>query len=187
MLTNECQILFTVLTSLALSIGYLFQLHLTTSFTTDSITLGANLLIAADVFYISTIMVFKISLALFFIRFTTAAWQRYLVVSVVSVTTLYSVAYLMVAIFPCGYSKNPWEMFERKTEGKCLPEQTALALTYVHAILTSSTDWMFALLPLVMLHNLMLSMQAKATIWMILALGAAYVSLLSLTLLHPCL
>jgi hypothetical protein len=109
--------------------------------------------------YILTTIIFKLSLAVFFLRIVNQRWQRQVIIGSVTVYTLFGTAWLCVALFQCG---NPGDFGKNELEGKCLPFQTVLRpLNYTHGVFNAVTDWIFAIsklrITLNHLHNRLLT------------------------------
>ena len=113
--------------------------------------LTLKLLLVAEDFYILAMMVLKISLALFFLRFLIELWQKRTVYIIIIITTVYSIAYVLYATFQCGVPHG-LSFWERRLLGKCAGSASILGLGYTHGILTALTDVIFLVLmvPVVM-------------------------------------
>lgn len=61
-------------------------------------------LVTAEVFYVLTMLVLKISLALFFLRIMVKRWQQKVVYVAITFSTLMSIGYFFFACFQCGVS-----------------------------------------------------------------------------------
>jgi hypothetical protein len=93
--------------------------------------------------YILTTIIFKLSLAIFFLRVVNQRWQRQVIIGSVTLYTLFGTAWLFVAIFQCG---SPADYGKNEALGKCLPFRTVLRpLNYTHGVLNAVTDWIFAI------------------------------------------
>ena len=119
--------------------------------------------------YILTTIIFKLSLAIFFLRVVNQKWQRQVILGSVIIYTLFGVSWLFVAVFQCG---SPALYVQNEEAGKCLPFETVLRpLNYIHGILNAVTDWIFAIIPIFVVRSAQMPKQAKITVCTILALG----------------
>ncbi|KAI4849356.1 hypothetical protein E4T44_03400 [Aureobasidium sp. EXF-8845] len=119
--------------------------------------------------YILTTIIFKLSLAVFFLRIVNQRWQRQVIIGSVSLYTLFGTAWLFVAIFQCG---NPGDYGKNEAAGKCLPFQTVLRpLNYTHGVFNAVTDWIFAIIPIFVVRSAQMHKQQKITVCTILGLG----------------
>jgi len=134
--------------------------------------LAVEWLLAAEVFYILTMLAFKISLGLFFLRITHKKWQRYVIYVAVTISTVFSIAYLFFAIFQCGVPKSGLVFVARKKAKACVGIDAILGMGYAHAAVVSATDWAFAILPILLLRKADLDIQEKVTVGFILVLGS---------------
>lgn len=93
--------------------------------------------------YILTTVIFKLSLAVFFLRIVNRKWQRRVIIGSVTIYTCFGVAWLFIAVFQCG---SPTAYYQNEVAGKCLPFKTVLRpLNYIHGVLNALTDWIFAI------------------------------------------
>jgi len=120
--------------------------------------------------YIVTLCILKISLGIFFNRIIVTPWQRYIIYGIVALSTLQSLANFFFIIFRCGSS--PGHYLIMQLEGKCAPRWLNLLFLYMHAAVTTITDWIFATLPVCILWNSKMDIRSKLSVGFILALGA---------------
>ncbi|KAF2396227.1 hypothetical protein EJ06DRAFT_484040 [Trichodelitschia bisporula] len=138
----------------------------------SDIDTAINYLITAEVFYIVTMVTLKISLSIFFLRIMVKPWQRNTVYGAVACSTLFGLAYCLFAIFQCGYPKNAMVFFIRKLNDKCISTAQNLGMGYTHALITTLTDLIFAILPVAMLKSSNMTSREKWTVGLILIMGA---------------
>ncbi|KAI4734645.1 hypothetical protein E4T50_14833 [Aureobasidium sp. EXF-12298] len=128
-----------------------------------------SLVVWMFVLYILTSIVFKLSLAVFFLRIVNQRWQRQVIIGSVTLYTLFGTAFLLIAIFQCG---NPRDYGINELKGKCLPFQTVLRpLNYTHGVFSAVTDWIFAIIPIFVVRSAQMHKQQKLTVCAILGLG----------------
>lgn len=121
--------------------------------------------------YILTTVVFKISLAIFFLRVVNERWQRQVIWATVSIYTLVGIVWFFVAIFECG---NPLQFAEKAALGQCLSWKRVLEpFNYFHGTLNAVTDWIFAIIPIFVVRGAQMTREARLSVIAILALGAA--------------
>jgi hypothetical protein len=129
-------------------------------------------LLVTEYFYILTMLVLKISLAIFFLRIIAKPWQRNLVYAAVTLSTLFNIGYFFFAVFQCGIPKGAFVFFIKKVSGKCINKAEILGVSYAHGAVTTFTDLIFAFLPVFMLHDTNMNRREKWTVGLILVLGA---------------
>jgi hypothetical protein len=131
-------------------------------------------LLTAESFYILTMLVLKISLALFFLRIMVKPWQQKVVYIAITISTIVSIGYFFFAVFQCGYtSGSAWVFFIRKLSNQCITPTQIIAVSYTHAGVTTFTDIVFAALPLFMLRGSKMATRERWIVSFILVLGAA--------------
>lgn len=138
------------------------------STTTDT---RRQFLIPEFAFYICTTIIFKLSLAVFFLRVAMTNAQRWVVYGTVSTYTMFTIAYLFAVIFQCG-NPRPRTWLIHQVEGRCIPWSVIGPLSYIHGSLNLVTDWTFAILPVFVVQKAELSSRIKISVWCILAIGA---------------
>lgn len=120
--------------------------------------------------YIVTLCILKISLGIFFNRIIVVHWHRYLIYGIVALSTLQSLANFFFIIFRCG--PIPGHYLIMQLEGKCAPRWLNLLFLYMHAAVTTITDWVFAILPVCILWGTKMDIRSKLSVGFILTLGA---------------
>jgi hypothetical protein len=129
-------------------------------------------LLVTEDFYILTMLVLKVSLAIFFLRILIDKWQRRIIIATVTVSTLFGIAYFFFAVFQCGVVKNSFDLWFKFASHKCITRSQILGISYTHATITTGSDWIFALIPLSMMKQLQLRWKEKLIVGFILTLGA---------------
>ncbi|KAH0026635.1 hypothetical protein KCU78_g4302, partial [Aureobasidium melanogenum] len=118
--------------------------------------------------YVLTTILFKISLAIFFLRIVVAKWQRRLIVISTAIFTAWSLAYMFITLFRCG---PPKEILLNTARGKCLPMGIVNPLLYVSGITNALMDIMFACLPTFILWHSQMPKKTKISCCILLSLG----------------
>jgi hypothetical protein len=119
-------------------------------------------------------MAIKISLAIFFLRLMGHAqtWHRWVIYVAVGISTLYSTAYFFFSIFQCGFFSNIEAFAARRLSGaQCVTGMQALIVSFTHAAITATTDWIFAGLGLFVVMRLKMRLREKFIVFIILSLG----------------
>jgi hypothetical protein len=129
-------------------------------------------LLVTEDFYILTMLTLKISLGVFFLRIVIKTWEKRVVYVTLGIATLFNVAYFFFAVFQCGIFKNANEFWIKLSSNRCITPPQAVGVSYTHAIITTITDWVFAILPLAMLKESQLARREKIIVGFILTLGA---------------
>ncbi|QDS73988.1 hypothetical protein FKW77_008574 [Venturia effusa] len=130
--------------------------------------ISVNLLTVAEVFYVLSIMALKIALSVFFLRLTVVPWQRRVVLVALAVSSSFSVLMFFFVVFQCGVYDNATVFLLRRIANQCASNDFNLGMTYTHAIITTSTDWTFLILPFCILKESLMKKNEKRTIILIL-------------------
>ncbi|KAL2357039.1 hypothetical protein BJ546DRAFT_837614, partial [Cryomyces antarcticus] len=140
------------------------------SFGWDDFTMLLTLYVIADMaLYVASTVILKISLGIYFLRIAIKKWQIYTIYSLMTISTLYGIIYFLVAIFQCGL---PSLFLQHQLHKQCINPQTLLGLGYTHAVISTITDWTFAILPIFVLWNTNMDIRSKVSVAIILTLGA---------------
>jgi hypothetical protein len=131
-----------------------------------------NSLLVAESFYVVTMCALKISVAIFFLRITIKAWQRWTVYVSLALATTWNVAYFFIIVFQCGMPRGGMSFLTRKLSGKCITTAEILGLGYTHGVIQTVTDLVFACLPVAVMRQSKLGLREKATVLFILTLAA---------------
>ncbi|KAI5204134.1 hypothetical protein E4T39_03808 [Aureobasidium subglaciale] len=161
-------LLFAMTTSLLMSIA---MSEINPPGVGDPDTVNGILTLVVCIFglYILTTVIFKLSLAVFFLRVVNQRWQRQVIIGSVTLYTLFGIAWLFVAMFQCG---SPGNYGKNEAAGKCLPFKTVLRpLNYIHGVFNAVTDWIFAIIPIFVVRSAQMHRQQKITVCTILGLG----------------
>jgi hypothetical protein len=134
--------------------------------------LNPQWLIVMEVFYIITMMILKISIGIFFLRIAYRPWHKRIVYVAVGFSTVFSVAYVFVSIFQCGYFTSALVFFLKRLADQCISRTSNFALALTVGVITTLTDLSFAILPFAVLHKATITKREKATVGFILTLAA---------------
>jgi hypothetical protein len=126
----------------------------------------------AECFYITTIIFLKLSLGIFFLRLVQLPVQKRIIYVAMLANSVFGVAMLLFAIFQCGTNSNGFEFLMKRLGNKCASDATALGMTYTHAVITTTTDWTFLLLPIFILKDSLMEREEKRTLICILAFAS---------------
>jgi hypothetical protein len=129
-----------------------------------------NVLLMIEVFYIWTMMLLKLSLALFFYRLLREKWQKRMITAIVAIFTVFSFAYFWFTVFQCG-TPNSGFWFKRYL-GECVSSSSILGFGYSHGIISALTDIILAAMPIPMIKNARIPRKEKVIVIGIVALAA---------------
>lgn len=123
-----------------------------------------------EIFYILSAMSLRIALGLFFLRVLVRKWHRIALISILSLSTIASLFYALLAVFQCG---PPNKTVENVLSGQgCISKQFNLTTGYVVGGISILADWSFVIVPLFMLRDAQLTFRSKVSVGIIMILGA---------------
>lgn len=102
------------------------------------------------------------------LRIATKKIFKYILYGIMTITVLSSIAIDIVIISWCRPLPAAWGA----VPGKCGPATTNANVGYFYLAVCILTDWMLAILPAVMLHDVQLKRRVKVSVAFVLALGA---------------
>ncbi|KAF2874168.1 hypothetical protein BDV95DRAFT_604366 [Massariosphaeria phaeospora] len=125
--------------------------------------------IVSEAMYVLTIMVLKISLAIFFARIVVKQWQLTTIYIAVAVNIISSLASFFYVFLRCGpdldkyvYNQLAWN---------CTPKALDRFIAFQQASFTTLTDIVFVLLPVLILWNASMNLRSKISVGLILSLA----------------
>lgn len=119
--------------------------------------------------YIANMMLIKLSLGVFLLRLATQNRYKWIIWVSMGVVSIWSTALFFWDIFQCTPVKAQWDY---TIPGyKCVSAREVVNAAYALSVLNIVTDWLYALLPVPMIWNAKMTMQAKITVGLVLGLG----------------
>lgn len=113
-------------------------------------------------------IIFKISLGIFYLRFVIRPWQRYACHLTMAVSSSYGVFLFFVALFSCG---DPSKFLENSLKGTCIPPEAIYGIQLAGALVNAITDWVLAIVPIYILVKASMPLRAKISGGFVLLLG----------------
>jgi hypothetical protein len=135
------------------------------------IAMYTNLLqfvVTYNALYILTTILFKISLAIFFLRIVVVVWQRRLIYVSTGIYTVYGIFFIFLVTFRCG---DPSDFIINAARQKCITNEVLLPLIYIAGGLNAVVDVIFATLPITILWNSHMPRQTKISVGILLSMG----------------
>lgn len=136
----------------------------------DHILTTIQFTIVGEATYLLTIMMLKISLAIFFARIVIKPWQLFTIYITVGVNILSSLSSFFYVLLRCGPNLNIYVYKQLAYE--CTPDPLDRFFAYQQAAFTTLTDLTFATLPIFILWNAHMCIRSKISVGFILSLAA---------------
>lgn len=121
-------------------------------------------------FYCFCIVFLKLSIAVFYLRIVVQRWQRILIYVTSVMMTIYGLTYGFTYEFRCGIDTK--HQLLARYEGRCIPDQPLLVMMYIFGAMDAATDFIFALLPIVVLWGANMPRSMKITAGVLLCMGS---------------
>ncbi|KAL7939382.1 putative PTH11-type G-protein coupled receptor protein [Trichoderma chlorosporum] len=120
-------------------------------------------------FYFAEVAMLKLSVLLFYIRIFPSPGVRRLLWGTFIFTTLYGIAFTLVAVFQCTPVKFYWEKWDGLHKGKCLDNNS---IAWTNAAISIAIDIWVLVIPLWQLRSLNLDWRRKLGVGVMFCLGA---------------
>lgn len=123
-------------------------------------------------FYILTTLLLKLSIALFFVRVAVLPWRKAVIGSLMVLLLGASAWAFFLIIFHCGSFSSIQELILKRLAWKCVDSTVLIACVYTHASVVALVDWVFVLLPFVILRKANITRREKWIIGPLMALAS---------------
>ncbi|KAI9740907.1 MAG: hypothetical protein M1818_004513 [Claussenomyces sp. TS43310] len=111
----------------------------------------------------------KVSIGLTLLRICVQRRYIWIIKITMIIVVLWTIGIFMFNIFQCWPVRAQWDF--RLGVDKCVPGSMVVHAAYAFSVMAVISDWLFALLPIPMLWNVKMNIQAKISVTVILSLG----------------
>ncbi|KAF6815821.1 integral membrane family protein [Colletotrichum sojae] len=119
--------------------------------------------------YVLDMLFIKLSIGVFLLRLSNSKVYNWIIHVSLAIVTVWSTVIFFWNIFQCAPVEAQWDY--TIANSKCVSPDAVVAAAYSISAMTIVSDWLYALLPIPMIWNVKMTMQAKATVIVILGLG----------------
>jgi len=123
---------------------------------------------AAELIYNVLSVVVKLSIAMLLLRLAQRPVYRIIIKSAAGIYTVAVFAFFFMVIFQC---LPPSYLWDKSIEGRCHSKTLIIVAIFLQACICAATDFVFALLPMVMIWNSQMDVRTKIPVVIILGLG----------------
>ncbi|KXJ92992.1 hypothetical protein Micbo1qcDRAFT_232643 [Microdochium bolleyi] len=123
--------------------------------------------------YVLNMWLIKMSIGIFLLRIATLKRYRYTLYISISIVGVWSLVLFFWNIFQCNPVEAQWDytILSSNPNARCVSVDQVVSAAYALSVMTILSDWLFALLPIPMVWNVKMSVQAKMTVMAILGVG----------------
>lgn len=114
-------------------------------------------------------MFIKLSLGVFLLRLATQKRYKWIIWISMGVVFIWSIALFFWDVFQCNPVAAQWDYTIPGL--KCVDAQQIVNGAYALSVQNIVSDWLYALLPIPMIWKAKMTVQAKATVGVVLGLG----------------
>ncbi|KAF1991188.1 hypothetical protein K402DRAFT_323585 [Aulographum hederae CBS 113979] len=127
----------------------------------------------AEIFYVLSAVVVKISLGLFLLRVAIKPAHIWTLRTVIIVESVFGIAYFLVLFFQCQPVSWFWtHVKSNPPPGSCMDGSSIGALTYAASVINSLADWVMGIIPVFIVRTIQTTRRQKILVGIILAVGA---------------
>ncbi|KAK5164637.1 uncharacterized protein LTR77_009843 [Saxophila tyrrhenica] len=121
--------------------------------------------------YVLSNMGIKASIGVMLLRLTIDPIHRYTIYVTLVITELFSLGFFFLFIFQCQPSSYFWTRYVDGS-GECIDPRITIGFTYAYSAITCAGDWIYAILPMILVWNLQMPRTQKLFVGGVLAMGA---------------
>lgn len=127
----------------------------------------------ATITYIADMMFIKFSIGFFLLRLAVQRRYTYTIYGSIFVVGCWSLVLFFWNLFQCHPVAAQWDytILQKDTTAFCVDSSAVVNAAYSLSALTVLSDWFYALIPIPMIWSVKMSIQAKATVVIVLGLG----------------
>jgi hypothetical protein len=124
-----------------------------------------------EIFYTLSTCMLKISVGFFLLRITIVPLHIWIIRLIMVVSGVVGIAYTSVVIFQCKPISFWWDL-DPTHPGTCLSPTLVMNFTFVVSGLNAFADWVFAMLPVLIVQGLHMKKRMKVVVASVIALAA---------------
>jgi hypothetical protein len=113
----------------------------------------------------------KLSVGVFLLRLVNKKIHKTIIYGTIGTVATITMAYTLFLLLQCSPVEFFWTRFLLHP-GHCLAPETIGNVTYIHTAINAFSDWVFAILPVVITSQLQMNIRTKIVVSSILAMSA---------------
>ncbi|KAI1503581.1 hypothetical protein F5X99DRAFT_98625 [Biscogniauxia marginata] len=123
--------------------------------------------------YILNMLLIKLSIGIFLLRLAMERRYKYTIYISLGIITIWSLVLFFWNLFQCNPFAAQWDytILQKDPSAHCVSAEEIVNAAYALSVMTVLSDWLYALLPIPMIWNVKMTVQAKATVIAVLGLG----------------
>jgi hypothetical protein len=126
---------------------------------------------ACELAYLSCCMALKFSIGIFLLRISVTRTYKVIIWTVIAVTEIYSLAFLLLFMLACRPSAYFWTQLTGG-KGTCVDTKIGIDAFYAYSAVSCVADWTLGVIPVFLVWNLQMNSRTKISVAAILAVGA---------------
>ncbi|KAJ5781315.1 hypothetical protein N7457_006475 [Penicillium paradoxum] len=125
----------------------------------------------AQLFYVLTCVVAKISIIIALLRITVDRIHGYILYAAMTLATAIGLVFFFFTLFECTPINYFWNHTKPTAKGKCVDPDVLIGIAYLYSVGAAVTDLTIGLLPVALIWNLRMNRRTKGAIVGILGIG----------------
>lgn len=122
--------------------------------------------------YIVTMTLLKFAFAGLLLRILPNRRQKYVTCATALMSAVVGAAFMLFCLFQCGLPVRPEKILEKSLGGECEPRSTSQAMSWLHAVINALVDFIFVVLPTMVVWRLQLNIREKLLVALVFVLGS---------------
>lgn len=144
----------------------------TSSLTPDGISIALRAWYLCEVLYVPLAALIRTSIGLFLLRLVVLRSHIWIIRANLAAVWLISIIYFFLMMFQCQPISYFWMgPVTPGMQGTCINKLAVPVSTIVHSVLSGIADWILAIIPLLMLWNVLINRRTKLVIGCLLSMG----------------
>lgn len=166
-------VLYTVYCSFSITATFYGSGQLTSTIPSHDFPVGLKFWWLCEPVYVISAMAIKMSIGVFLYRVCVDRSHQAIIWITEAIMVITSLGYFFSFVFQCNPSRYFWTRYSSNGDtGYCMTTTVIVDISYGYSSISCLVDWTLGILPVFMLWNLQMDRRTKATVSVILALGA---------------
>ncbi|KAG0647852.1 hypothetical protein D0Z07_5956 [Hyphodiscus hymeniophilus] len=117
-------------------------------------------------------MAIKFSIGIYLVRIAQKRAHRWVLWTAIVVMEVFSFFFFFLFIFQCTPSNYFWTQLTGG-KGSCINLDTLVDITYTYSAIACATDWLYAIMPMLILWDVEMNIRTKVSVAILIGMGAS--------------
>ncbi|OQE36696.1 hypothetical protein PENCOP_c011G05718 [Penicillium coprophilum] len=125
----------------------------------------------AQLFYVLTCVVAKVSIIIALLRITVSRIHAYILYAAMTLAAVVGIVFFFFTMFQCTPVDYFWNHTQPNAHGSCIDKDALIGIAYLYSVGAAITDLTIGLLPVALIWNLRMNRRTKGAMVAILGIG----------------